>query len=409
MVKRLVWSVSLLSALLLGGCSSGSDDPSGNEGGGDAPELPGKLDPVSVTKTNSMKVYIHYMPWFETPQTSDTGRWGWHWTMNTCNPDNVQNGKRQIASHYYPAIGPYASSDPTVLNYHALLMKYAGADGIMIDWYGIQEKNDYPLNRRNTEEAVKAMERVGLEFSIVYEDATLDGLDDKATQALKDMNYLQRNFFGKSNYTKVDNRPLLLVFGPQQLIGADNWKKAFGALSTQPELVVLNGHGGKAGEAASGEYLWVNPQPDYSVAAGHSIYIGGAMPGFHDYYREGGAGDGYTTYDDENGQLFDRQLNAAKSAGLKYLQISTWNDFGEGTNIEPTMEYGNRYLLKLQQFTGVPYDESALKTIQKWYSLRTKYSAADKEKDAWLTQAFYYLVALQPDKAAELLNLIEKE
>lgn len=409
MVKRLVWSVSLLSALFFGGCSSGSDSPQDDGGGGNTPELPGKLDPVSVTKTNSMKVYIHYMPWFETPQTSDTGQWGWHWTMSNCNPDVTQNGKRQIASHYYPLIGPYASSDPVVLNYHALLMKYAGADGIMIDWYGIQEKNDYALNRRNTEEAVKAMERVGLEFSIVYEDATLDGLEDKTAQALKDMNYLQRNFFGKSNYTKVDNQPLLLVFGPQQLKGADKWKQAFSALSTQPKLVTLNGHGGNAGDAASGEFLWVNPQPDYSVAANHSIYIGGAMPGFHDYYREGGAGSGYTTYDDENGQLFDRQLNAAQSAGLKYLQISTWNDFGEGTNIEPTMEYGNRYLLKLQQFTGVSYNESALKTIQKWYDLSMKYTAADKEKNAWLTQAFYYLVALQPDKAAELLNLIEKE
>lgn len=78
-----------------------------------------------VTKTNSQKVYVHYMPWFETPQTSDNGKWGQHWTMATQNPDNIQsNGQRQIASYFYPLIGPYASSDPDVIDYHLLLMKY---------------------------------------------------------------------------------------------------------------------------------------------------------------------------------------------------------------------------------------------------------------------------------------------
>lgn len=404
MVKRLVCNVFLLAALTVGGCSSGDDDWDDN-GGGKGTEPLQVLEPVAVTKSNSMKVYAHYMPWFETPATSDNGGWGWHWTMNNCNPDITVEGRRQIASHYYPLIGPYASSDATVLNYHALLMKYSGIDGVMIDWYGTQEKNDYALNRRNTEEAIKAMERVGLEFSIVYEDATLDGLGDKPTQALKDMNYLGRNFFAKQGYTTVDDRPLLLVFGPQQMTAENDWKVAFSNLSPQPKFVVLNGHSGNLGQVTSGEFLWVNPSPDYSAASAYDIYIGGAMPAFHDYYAEGGAGNGYTTYDAEGGELFRRQLNAAKSAGLKYLQVSTWNDFGEGTVIEPTVEFGNRYLLILQQFTGVSYGESALNTVRQWYDLKVKYaSSTDEATTTKLTQAFYYLIALQPDKAAALMS-----
>ena len=53
-----------------------------------------------VKKTNSMGIYVHFMPWFET-NTSNGTHWGYHWTMQNCNPDVVDGtGKRQIASHY---------------------------------------------------------------------------------------------------------------------------------------------------------------------------------------------------------------------------------------------------------------------------------------------------------------------
>jgi len=67
-------------------------------------------------------VFVHYKPWFETPEYQ--GFWGWHWKMNSMNPENIlSNGQREIASHYYPLIGPYASNDPDVLEYHFNLME----------------------------------------------------------------------------------------------------------------------------------------------------------------------------------------------------------------------------------------------------------------------------------------------
>lgn len=201
-MKKTFYMTSLLMGILLlgGACSNDESNTPPTE----SMEV---LSPKDVTKSNPMKVYVHYMPWFETPETNN-GTWGQHWTMATCNPDiQDANGKRQIASHYYPLIGPYASSDPDVLDYHLLLMKYAGVDGVMIDWYGTQDKNDYPTNKRNTEALVEALDRVGLDFAIVYEDATLADLSDKTTQAMKDMKYLQNYFFKKENYVKYNTSP----------------------------------------------------------------------------------------------------------------------------------------------------------------------------------------------------------
>src|SRR4051794_29711016 len=79
--------------------------------------------PVAVSKTNPMPVYVHYMPWFQTPETLGGTTWGWHWTMNNRNPNVIgANGQRQIASRYYPLIGPYDSSNRDVIEYHMLLM-----------------------------------------------------------------------------------------------------------------------------------------------------------------------------------------------------------------------------------------------------------------------------------------------
>ena len=65
----------------------------------------------------SKVVMVYYMPWFSAKP--DQAEWGWHWTMDRFNPNTTNSlGQRQIASWYYPLIGPYDSSDPAVLEYH---------------------------------------------------------------------------------------------------------------------------------------------------------------------------------------------------------------------------------------------------------------------------------------------------
>src|SRR5205823_1799379 len=103
---------------------------------------------------------VHYMPWYVAKPYS--GSWGWHWTMNHFEPDTIINGKRQIASWYYPLIGPYDSLDPAVLEYHVLLMKLAGVDGVAVDWYGADNFNDYASNNQRTLALLNYTRKAGL-------------------------------------------------------------------------------------------------------------------------------------------------------------------------------------------------------------------------------------------------------
>lgn len=374
------------------------------------------LDPKPVTKTNSQKVYVHYMPWFENQTTSGNGNWGQHWTMATQNPNTISaDGKRQIASYYYPLIGPYASSDRDVIDYHTLLMKYAGIDGVIVDWFGVHNVYDYPLIKRNTDSLFNRMSKVGLQFAICYEDATLRNVKsiagiDTVQAAKEDFTWLQSQYFGSSSYIKINNQPLLLCFGPQVMKNFNNWQQSFSTLTNKPRLLSLWYQGDVTGSMGSGEFAWV--YSDYLAglqnfyqyrAPGLATSFAGAYPGFKDFYSPGGWGSTLFVLDHNGASTLQSTLTLAKNSNLSMLQLITWNDFGEGTMIEPTLDFNYSFLETLQQYAGVTYTKNELELIYKWYTLRKKYKGniAIEQK---LSQAYYYLVSLDVTDATSILS-----
>src|ERR1700744_6185729 len=190
--------IAAIVLCLFNGCSKSSqtdnnNNPNNNNGNNTNPVDTSTTGVKAVTKNNKQKVYVHYMAWFETPQTSPDGKWGSHWTMANKDPNTtLTNGRRQIASWFYPMIGPYASSDRDVIDYHLLLMKYSGIDGVIVDWYGVHNVNNYPLVKRNTDSLFKRVPNAGLQFGVCYEDATLG--QDKAVAGLDTVTAAQQDF-----------------------------------------------------------------------------------------------------------------------------------------------------------------------------------------------------------------------
>jgi hypothetical protein len=96
-------------------------------------------------------------------------------------------------------------------------------------------------------------------------------------------------------------------------------------------------------------------------------------------------------------------LSLAKTSGTNYLQLITWNDYGEGTMIEPTLDYNFTFLQAIQQYTGVTYSVTELQLIYKWYTLRKKY-AGNAATEKQLTQAYNDLVALNVSDATTIIS-----
>jgi hypothetical protein len=310
-------------------------------------------------------ILVHYMPWFEARPTAPA--WGWHWTMNAFDPEKVVDGKRQIASHYSPLIGPYDSGDPAVVEYHFLLMKLAGIDGIVVDWYGLSKRNDYPLIHRNTAALFPAAARLGLKVAICYEDQTIPRLveagaiaqADRVKHSHQELDWLRTNWFADPSYLTLEGRPVLLSFGTSGLTDRE-WDDV---LPSGPAPVYLSEH--RRRPAAAGAFDW--PVPKEGLAAvdrfaaasrGWPVRMPAAFPRFHDIYAEAKVHPSYGTIADEGGRTFTTTLRRALADGAPLVQVVTWNDWGEGTIVEPSVEFGYRDLEAIQRLRRERIDPS---------------------------------------------------
>ena len=378
-----------------------------------------QAQPARVQKTNPQPVYVHYMPWFDTPQTSGNGQWGYHWTMNNRNPNVLDaSGKRQIASHFYPLIGPYASSDPDVVEYHLLLIKLSGIDGVLVDWYGTTGSNGDVSNLlRNSNALIDRTDETGLKFGLILEDRFWGSTATARTNVA----YARDNYFRRPEYIRYGaaQDPLVGVFGPITFNQPTQWTDILSAAGEDVEFLTLWDNE-NAGTNADGQYVWVYENEDLDNyypymeayyrdrAPGKKTVMGVAYPGFKDFYAQGGAGASYFDIPHNNGQTLNETLGLIDRyrANLDMLQLATFNDFGEGTIFEPTQETGFAYLTRIQQYTGVSYTEADLRQVLRLYNLRKRF-AGDATKQNQLNQAFNYFVALRIPDAVATLNTVE--
>jgi hypothetical protein len=323
--------------------------------------------------------------------------------MNHFDPDKIESdlispslsgtdGRRQLASHYYPLVGPYDSNDPHLLEYQVLLMKFSGIDGVIVDWYGVEDYFDYAQLHRNTLHLIEYIKKAGLSFAICYEDQTVKhmvdggvfGADRASGHGKEVMGWMQDNWFGDEAYVKVEGRPLLLVFGPQYF-DAGQWREIFAGIEPRPYFHTLNTvkagadgafgwppvHGGDiTGPAEWLQYL----ERLYSGEAGN--VIGAVFPQFYDIYQQAGLHPSYGHLDDMDGTVFGQTLELAQKNATHLTQIITWNDYGEGTMIEPTVEFGYRYVEEIQENqrgwagTALDYGPADLRLPVLLYQLR---------------------------------------
>jgi hypothetical protein len=361
---------------------------------------------ATVPKTNPIPVYVQIMPWFQTPETLGGTSWGWHWTMNSCNPNVIEsNGERQIASYYYPLIGTYDSSDPYVIEYQMLLMKLSGISGTIVDWYGEDGSNgDEASLLSASNKIVAATQTYGLGVAACLEDRFATSTSEVTTN----INYMEANYATQSNYIKVgaSNQPLMPLFGPITYTAPNDWNASIpgsilSGVTQVPAIVPLQYQASEVGTpAAVGEMGWIyqdkGTSDDLTVqqnflaneAGKFSNSIGDAYVGYNDYYTAGGdpsAAAGFVIPESNgNGQTLTETLNQDQtySKNIAAIQVATWNDYGEGTMIEPTVQNGFSSLQQIQQFTGVPYGLSQLQLVYQLYEARENFLGNSNEEAA---------------------------
>jgi hypothetical protein len=240
----------------------------------------------------------------------------------------------------------YSSTDPVQVKRQIADMISRGIDGVIIDWYGPNN----PIDQATQLVMTEAENHPGFTFAIMVDQGAIkwnscSGCSPQ--QALiTQLQYLEHTYFSSPAYMTRQGHPVVTNFNIDLSYSID-WNGVNAALSTHP-LFVFQNNIGFSHALSDGSYSWVMPTTtDHGAGYLSSFYntgmafpseqtVGAAYKGFNDSLASWGSS---RIMGQQCGQTWLQtfsDFNASYSAGqqLPALQIVTWNDYEEGTEIE---------------------------------------------------------------------------
>jgi hypothetical protein len=385
-------------------------------------ETPGQPQETTVADGGGPLVLVHYMPWYDGPSTKaqegDLDVYGGHWTgwgKIKCN-EAATDRKAKIYAHQYPLTGPYDGDTEILLQYQTALMKIAGVDGVIFDWYGSNAVNDFGVIHENTKAMVKVLKEARLKFLLCYEDNTLNMTgyeknDPKAAAVGKGVfDWAQKNWFTDTAYVHYNGRPVVICFGPQYFGAKAQWDEVFSGVDPAPYFGDLDNRyswadfsynwppmGRSVNGVLSQDALENYLDTFYRGVQDRKPYrMGTVFSAFDDCYEDVG-GASYGTLDYAEGAIFALTFEKAVSWSPQIIQVATWNDYGEGTIIEPTIERGYAELEYLQDRqreweSAFPFTKEDLRYPLEFYKLLYT-GAADSSQRAAIAAAYAAIFA----------------
>ena len=255
-----------------------------------------------------------------------------------------------------PAV-PYNSDDPAAIERHIRQARDAGVDGFILAWYGPGDRTD-----RNAGLALDAAARLGFKIALSVETdgPLLQNDPGRVAWALT----AAGSRLPHPGYLRYDGRPVVF-FWRVRALPVEIWAQIRAAVDPgRTQLWVAEGddfgylrvfdaqHGYSIAWAADpGQVLqnWLR-RFRAAVPPGQArIFAATVMPGYDDSRL--GRPDGFVR-DRENGAYYRRSWEAALAAGSDWVVITSFNEWAEGSQIEPARSYGNLYLDITRQYTA---------------------------------------------------------
>jgi hypothetical protein len=223
-------------------------------------------------------------------------------------------------------------------------MRYAGMQAGIFSWWGAASSPGLPYGYQEVDRAfgvaLQAAHGTPFTFGIYFESGS-PAFGDRSVGALRNyMTYVRDHYANDPNYLHMAGRPVIFVW-PNAGDGcnmAQNWHDAnIGFYIVQKRF---DGFQSCAGLADS----WHEYSPNgYSAVL--KPYSYSVSPGFNRYDSQG------PFLARDPGQ-FDKAVAAMAAAPVQWKLVTTFNEWGEGTAVEPAAEWGNTYLDILHNHLG---------------------------------------------------------
>ncbi len=298
--------------------------------------------------------------WTNVPKMVLTFYYGWyrHDTWRS-----VDEAKKTIANvTHYPLLGPYSSQDPRVIEQHCKWAKGAGIDGFIVSWW---RQNDY--NDKTLAMVLDAAKAHGLKVTAYFETVP----DGKRERAVEDVLYLLERYGRHEAWLKVNGKPVLFVYSRAiGQIGLDGWLWVISEVNRRYEggaifigdqisrmaarvfdgIHTYNPTGQTAGKSAEAIRAWAREtfKQWVDLAGDGRIACVTIIPGYDDSKLDRPKPRPITERHD--GMTYRIMWEEALSANPDWVIITSWNEWFEGSEIEPSVEYGERELKTTSEY-----------------------------------------------------------
>ena len=271
-------------------------------------------------------------------------------------------GKPQLLALYEPWFGhprhiqiSYNSHDANVLRKQVQKAKSMGISGFVVDWYGNRDAfNDQTYALMQTTAA-----KQNFKVAMLYDET--DKEDSATDVALADFamfrsTYLAADAAGREAYLTYEGRPVIFIFPKGNHTNWDRVRAELNKWNPAPILIQEN-EPGKFPGAFDGYYAWISPGKQGWAADGSNwgeeyldhfystmtskyqdkIHVGGIWASFDDSKASWGLNRNMAA---NCGQTFKNTSEIwrkyyAPDDPPPFLMIETWNDYEEGSAIEP--------------------------------------------------------------------------
>ena len=339
------------------------------------------------------------------------------WQNNGHSPDaSDETGRRDIASVCYPSIGLYDVTDPDYQEYMMQLCKMSYIDTLNYYLSSVSDLEDGSWWGDSFKKTTLPMlEKYGLSTTARLEDP------DNAIPESGDTTAVRNAFSGilqllGDTVLEIDERPVLAQFKVTDLTSEDilKWKDEHLAKYGVVPFFMLreaSTYYTKYKNCVDGFFGWcdstdINSLPlqytenvgDYrryitadEAMVNHDLYVEriknliangkiasyyseGLNPGFDDLAVWGWGTGPRKIERGENCELYEYKWQSAVKNGFPMVDIVTWDDWGEATVIEPTLEYGVEYLEITRkyaaEFKGIEANTASLELPGWIYKIR---------------------------------------
>jgi hypothetical protein len=303
------------------------------------------------------QVLAFYYGWYGNPAVSQSWH---HWK-------NVDESKKHIdESTHYPVLGPYDSHDPKIVETHCRQAKDAGLTGFIVSWWVKSDFHDQGMPLM-----LDTAKKHGLKVTIYYETVPPRG-HPTVEGAVDDLTYIVDKYASHPAWLKVGGKPVVFVYGRAvNEMKLDGWEKIMNEFTAKrpngavfigdkisPEAAKIfdgihtyNPTGLTKGKSLEEIRAWGQTTfPEWVKTAGPDRISGVTIiPGYDDSVQPSRKPPRPIT-DRYQGETYKVMWEQALAANPDWVIVTSWNEWHEGSEIEPSVELGTKDLATTKQF-----------------------------------------------------------